>query len=65
MGAKKSVIRSAASKNYNCTPGIGLSSGATLSPVGLVGDHCARLRGDIGAGNMCLDASTVSEESYM
>ena len=29
--------------------------------AGLLGSHCARPSGDIGAGNMCLDASTVSD----
>ena len=33
--------------------------------AGLLGSHCARPRGDIGAGNMCLDASTVSEELHV
>ena len=33
--------------------------------AGLLGSHCARPSGDIGAGNMCLDASTVSEELHV
>ena len=33
--------------------------------AGLLGSHWARSSGDIGAGNMCLDASTVSEELHV
>ena len=33
--------------------------------AGLLGSHCARPSGDISAGNMCLDASTVSEELHV
>ena len=40
-----------------------LGSGAT--GASLVGSHCARSGSDIGAGNMCLDASTVSEELHV
>ena len=33
--------------------------------AGLLGSHCARPSGDIGAENMCLDASTVGEELHV
>ena len=42
-------------------PGIGLGSGTAAR---LVGSQSALL-GDIGAGNMCLDASAVSEELHV
>ena len=46
----------------NCTPGIGLGSGATAAS--LVGGHCARPSGDTGAGKKCHDASAVSEDLH-
>ena len=55
MGAKNRIIANdfpCKYCSYNC-PGSG---------AGLLGSHCARPSGDIGAGNMCLHASTVSEE---
>ena len=32
--------------------------------AGLLGSHCARPSGDIGARNMCLDASTIDTIPY-
>ena len=49
MGAKNIIIAN--------------DSGST--GAGLLGSHCARPSGDIGAGNMCLDASTVNEELHV
>ena len=56
MGTKNIIIANdfpPVSNVANC-PGSG-GTGA-----GLLGSHCARPSGDIGAGNMCLDASTVA-----
>ena len=39
--------------------------GSGSTGAGLLGSHCARPSGDIGAGNVCLDASTVSEELHV
>ena len=61
MGAKNIIIANdfpRASIVANC-PGSG-GTGA-----GLLGSHCARPSGDIGAGKMCLDTSTVSEELHV
>ena len=61
MGAKNIIIANdfpRASIVANC-PGSG-GTGA-----GLLGSHCPQPSSDIGAGNMCLDASTVSEELHV
>ena len=55
-------------KKYNDFPQTSIVAncpGSGGTGAGLLGSHCAQPSGDIGAGNMCLDASTVSEELHV
>ena len=63
MGAKNIIIYIA--NDFPRTSIVANCPGSGGTGAGLLGSHCAQPSGDIGAGNMCLDASTVREELHV